>query len=257
MPATGAIARTATNIRSGAKSPVSGIIHAVFLLLFILLLAPLASFIPLACLSAVLIVVAWNMSEVGKFIHLFNAPAGDRLVLVSTFLLTVLVDLNVAIEVGVVLSAVLFMHRMANAVQIQTHNPILQEDEDDLIETGPVTENMDLADRIVSFQLNGPFFFGAAERLIETLGRVGETPEVIILQMRDVPFIDATGCTALSAFVRVTHKSGAYVILCQANDSVQKTLLKMHVVDPKENIEFAENFYKAYEVALKKRSTCS
>jgi SulP family sulfate permease len=250
MPATGAIARTATNIRSGAKSPISGMIHALSLLMFILFLAPLASFVPLACLSAILIIVAWNMSEIGKFIHLFRAPMGDRLVLVSTFLLTVMVDLNLAIEVGVVLSAVLFMHRMANAVQIQTHGQIIQQDEDDMVTKPSASRNMPLAEGVFSFQLNGPFFFGATERLIEALGRTGEKPKVIILQMRDVPFIDATGCTALSAFVDKTNAADVWVIMSGVNVGVAKTLSKMKVTEQKQNIKYTKNFHEAYKLSL-------
>jgi sulfate permease, SulP family len=250
MPATGAIARTATNIRSGAKSPVSGIIHALSLLIFIWFLAPLASYIPLACLSAVLMIVAWNMSEFNKFIHLFKAPMGDRLVLVLTFLLTVLVDLNVAIEVGVVLSSVLFMHRMANAVQVQTHAQLIQEDMDDFSEGQRQSNNMDLPEGVLSYQLNGPIFFGAAERLIETLGRIGTKPKVVILQMRDVPFVDATGCTALSAFVKKLFESGVWLILSGANSSVIHTLNKMKVTEGNQNIKFSKNFYDAHQRAL-------
>jgi len=250
MPATGAIARTATNIRSGAKSPISGIVHAVSLLLFILFLAPLAFYIPLACLSAILIVVAWNMSEIDKFIHLFRAPMGDRLVLVSTFLLTVLVDLNLAIEVGVVLSAVLFMHRMANAVKIQTHGQIIQQDEDELTRNIKSSKNMPLPEGVFSFQLNGPFFFGATERLIEALGRTGETPKVIILQMRDVPFIDATGCTALASFVDKTNAANVWVIMSGVGKGVVKTLSQMKVTEHKANIKFTKNFHEAYKLSL-------
>ena len=131
MPATGAIARTATNIRSGARSPIAGMMHAVFLLLFMLVLAPLAVYVPLASLAAVLVVVAWNMSEVHKFRHLMRAPLGDRAVLLVTFALTVLVDLTVAIEVGVVLAAILFMHRMAEVASVRQGAPFLEEDVDD------------------------------------------------------------------------------------------------------------------------------
>lgn len=243
MPATGAIARTATNIRSGAKSPISGIIHAVSLLAFILFLAPLASYIPLACLSAILMVVAWNMSEIGKFIHLFKAPVGDRLVLVATFLLTVLVDLNVAIEVGVVASAILFMHRMANAVEVQTHGHIIQKDQDDA--TNADMSFPPLPEGVVSYHLNGPFFFGAAERMIEALVRSGQKPNVIILDMRDVPFIDATGCSALSAFVERTRIGGVWLILSRANDNVVQTLTDMKVTKDKPHIKFTPSFTEA------------
>ena len=137
MPATGAIARTATNIRSGARSPVAGMLHAVFVLAFMLVAAPLASFVPLASLAAVLVVVAWNMSEIGKFKHQLRAPMGDRVVLVLTFALTVLVDLTVGDPVGVLLAAILFMHRMAEAVAVQHGATLPTEDFDDMAPRAP------------------------------------------------------------------------------------------------------------------------
>ena len=249
LPATGAIARTATNIRSGAYSPVAGMVHALALLIFIIMLAPLAGYIPLACLSAILMVVAWNMSEFDTFIHLFKAPFGDRIVLLATFTLTVLVDLNLAIEVGFVLSAVLFMHRMANAVNVQTHQEIIQEDCDDLGDMELQPNTMSLPQGVISYQFNGPFFFGAAERLIETLNRTGETPNVVILQMRDVPFIDATGCTALSIFINQSMKSGIWLIFASCNAAVRQTLEKMNSASTKPNIHFAKTFYEATETA--------
>lgn len=249
MPATGAIARTATNIRSGAHSPVAGMIHAFVLLVFVIVLAPLAAYIPLACLSAILMVVAWNMSEFDKFIHLFKAPIGDRIVLLSTFLLTVLVDLNLAIEVGFVLSAVLFMHRMANAVSVQTHQDIIQQDWDDYDPSHPEPEMTPLPRGVISYQFNGPFFFGAAERLIETLNRTGETPNVIILQMREVPFIDSTGSAALSIFLNQSMRSGIWVIFARCNQNVQLTLEKMNATSKKPNIIFATTFTEAFELA--------
>lgn len=248
MPATGAIARTATNIRSGAKTPVSGVLHAIFLLGFVLFFAPLAGYIPLACLSAVLMVVAWNMSEFHKFIHLFRSPLGDRLVLICTFCLTVLVDLNLAIEVGVVFSAILFMHRMANAVVTQTQSLLIQQDEDDLAPR-PVKTNLPLSGTVQCFQFNGPFFFGAAERLVEVLSRTGTAPRGLVLQMRDVPFIDATGCAALASFLDIASHNGTIVYFCEANAEVTKTMTKMHIGEQRPNVCFCESFEKALKSA--------
>jgi len=245
IPATGAIARTATNIRSGAHSPVAGMIHSLALLAFVLFFAPLASFIPLSCLSAVLMIVAWNMSEFDKFIHLFKAPIGDRIVLIATFLLTVLVDLNLAIEVGFVLSAVLFMHRMANAVEVETHINIIQDDEDDDSENLSSDDATRLPDGVLSYQFNGPFFFGAAERLIDTLGRTGKTPDIIILQMHDVPFIDATGCSALATFIQKSMHSGVWLIFSGGNSNVLNTLEKMNSLTRKPNIKISDTFTEA------------
>jgi len=251
LPATGAIARTATNIRSGAYSPVAGIIHVLVLLVFILILAPLCAHIPLACLSAILMIVAWNMSEFDKFIHLFKAPIGDQFVLLVTFLLTVLVDLNLAIEVGFVLSAVLFMHRMANAVNVQTHQDIIENDLDDFDSADLPPNTPALPQGVISYQFNGPFFFGAAERLIETLNRTGTPPNVIILQMRDVPFIDSTGSTALSTFINQSMRSGVWLIFACCNDTTLQTLEKMNKASAKPNIQFSNSFHEAVTIATK------
>ena len=184
MPATGAIARTATNIRSGARSPISGMLHAVFLLAFMMLLAPLASYVPLAALAAVLIMVAWNMSEVEHFARLLRAPLGDRLVLIATFGLTVLVDLTVAIQVGVVLASVLFMHRMSDVVTVQHGGKVIDEDADDFQPSAGEHEDQrsDLPAGVEVFRLNGPLFFGVASRLADVLGRIGLPPKVFILR---------------------------------------------------------------------------
>lgn len=249
LPATGAIARTATNIRSGAYSPLAGMIHALILLAFVLILGPLCAYIPLACLSAILMVVAWNMSEFDKFIHLFKAPVGDRFVLLVTFLLTILVDLNLAIEVGFVLSTVLFTHRMANAVYVQTHQNVIQDDLDDLESEDTYLKAPALPQGIISYQFSGPFFFGAAERLIETLNRTGAIPNVIILQMRDVPFIDSTGSTALSTFINHSMKSGVWLIFSCCNSTVHLTLEKMNKASAKPNIQFCKTFDQAVDIA--------
>ena len=171
LPATGAIARTATNIRSGARSPVAGILHAVFLLIFMLVAAPLMAYVPLASLAAVLVIVAWNMSEIDKFRHLMSAPMGDRLVLLVTFALTVLVDLTVAIQVGVVLGAVLFMHRMAEAVMVQKGVDFLQEDVDDALVPAPDFSHRALPEGVEMLSLRGPLFFGAAQAARRCAGR--------------------------------------------------------------------------------------
>ncbi|SMH46320.1 SulP family inorganic anion transporter [Azospirillum agricola] len=215
LPATGAIARTATNIRSGARSPLAGMLHAVFLLAFMLALAPLASFVPLASLAAVLVVVAWNMSEVERFRHLMSAPLADRAALLLTFGLTVLVDLTVAIEVGVVVAALAFMHRMAQAVEIQSQVRLIDEDADDFDRpAGDVYDpRTDLPDGVVLFRITGPFFFGVATRLSEVLDQIGPPPKIFILDLRAVPLIDATGVGALSDLVEHCRRTETAVIL--------------------------------------------
>ncbi len=231
MPATGAIARTVTNIRSGARTPIAGILHAVFVLLFMMLAAPLAAFIPLAALAAVLTIVAWNMSEIPRFRHLMKAPFGDRVILLLTFGLTVMVDLTVAIEVGVVLAAVLFMHRMSQAVAVEKHTPLVDEDQDDFVRGPTEDKRRGLPAGVELFELRGPFFFGVAQSLTETLDELGRTPRGFVILMRDVPLIDATGVGALSTLIARSAKLGTRVVLVGAQPNVLRTLREMHVLD--------------------------
>jgi SulP family sulfate permease len=217
IPATGAIARTATNIRAGAKTPLSGMLHAVFLLLFMYLLAPLAGIIPLAALAAVLVVVAWNMSEIGHFRRLLRAPPGDRVVLVLTFLLTVFVDITVAIGVGVVLASLLFMQRMAGATKVQGSPDAA------MAET-------QLPGGAVMFRIDGPFFFGSAQRLNDVLDNIGAAPKAFILGMDEVPLIDASGAHALEDFIGKCRARGTKVILVGVSPEVRGVLDGMGIV---------------------------
>ncbi|HKQ83561.1 MAG TPA: sulfate permease [Steroidobacteraceae bacterium] len=230
LPATGAIARTATNVRSGAHSPIAGILHAAFLLIFMLLLAPLLTYVPLASLAAVLVIVAWNMSEIDRFRHLLRAPLGDRSVLVLTFLLTVLVDLTVAISVGVVLAAMLFMHRMAEAVAIRSHTPLIDRDTDDFnAPRAEYTGRAELPRGVEAFELRGPFFFGVANRLGDVLDRIGRPPKVFILDLEHVPLIDATGVSALREFIERCRRHDTAVLLAHVNPDVRSMLASMEV----------------------------
>ena len=233
LPATGALARTATNIRSGARTPVAGILHAVFLLLFMLLLAPLASFVPLAGLAAVLVIVAWNMSEMHRFRALLAAPMGDRIVLLLTFGLTIAVDLTVAIEVGVVLAAILFMHRMSEVAAMGPAGAsIIQEDIDDFA-VGAVNgddQRASLPPGVEVFQLRGPLFFGVASRFSDVIDRIGKTPRVFILRMREVPMVDGTGASRLKVFVDQSRRNGAAVILAGLQPQPLEVLRHMDVI---------------------------
>jgi len=250
LPATGAIARTATNIRAGARSPVAGMLHALFLLLFVLLLSKLITFIPLAALAAVLFMVAWNMSERDRFLHLLRAPLGDRVVLLLTFGLTVLVDLTVAIEVGVVLASVLFMHRMAEAVAIQSHQPLIEKDVDDLAQPrgDRYTQRNSLPPDVEMFELRGPFFFGVANRLGEVLDRIGKPPRIFILRMREVPMIDATGSNALSEFIQRCERHKTLVMLCDVQPIVLATLEQMGVTH-RSGVQLVSDFETAVKAA--------
>jgi SulP family sulfate permease len=247
LPATGAIARTATNIRSGARSPIAGMLHAGFLLLFILLLAPLISYVPLAALAAVLVVVAWNMSEIDRFRYLMRAPTGDRLVLILTFALTVMVDITVAISVGVVLAAMLFMHRMAEAVAIQNRSPLIERDVDDYQrDEEEYTRRLRLPRGVEVFELRGPLFFGVANRLNDALDQIGPMPMAFILIFRDVPLIDATGVSALEEFLTRCRRHNTAVWLVEMSDPVKNLLSSMHVL--KSDVRAADSFDEALQM---------
>lgn len=246
MPATGAIARTATNVKSGARSPIAGMLHAVFVLLFMLVLAPLAVYVPLASLGAVLVIVAWNMSEVHKFRHLMRAPLGDRAVLILTFGLTVMVDLTVAIEVGVVLAAILFMHRMAEVVSVQQGIRLIEEDVDDFARPRTdYTQRASLPQDVEVFQLRGPLFFGSAGRLADVLDTIGTPPRVFILRMREVPMIDASGVAALGDFVERCKVHGTIVIAAGVQPSLRSVLSSMGFDGSQPSLRFADSFEAA------------
>jgi SulP family sulfate permease len=230
LPATGAIARTATNVRAGARSPLSGVFHAVFLLAFMLLLAPILSHIPLAALAGVLLIVAWNMAEIDAFRHLLRGPLGDRLVLLITFALTVMFDLTIAIEVGVVLAAFLFMHRMSQVVQVDQHVDLIDEDEDDLARPAGADMRAQLPPGVEAFQVSGPLFFAVANRLDEVLDQLYTAPKVFILRLRRVPLIDASGVTALRQFLDRAHKQGIRVILSGLQAQPRAVLTQMQTL---------------------------
>ncbi len=206
IPATGAIARTATNIKSGGTTPLAGVVHAATLLLIMICFGRWATLIPMATLAAILMVVAYHMSEWRYFVKLFKSPKSDVFVLLFTFFLTVFVDLTIAIEAGVVLSAVLFMNRMANATVIRRRT------------TDMAPDPHSLKDRLVPhgvevFEIQGPFFFGAANRFKDTLQIVGKTPKVLIIRCRHILFIDATALHALEELVDKTLKEGTTLLL--------------------------------------------
>ncbi len=212
--ATGAIARTATSIRNGATSPLAGIVHTVFLLLVILLLAPWAAHIPLAALAAILFFVAWNMADFPHVRRLLRtAPLADRFLLLITFLLTVFVDLVVAVNVGVVLAALLFMRRMAESVRIEQE--AFDDDSD---------EDIKLPKSVLVYRVEGPFFFGAAEKLESTLERVQLDVETVVIRLGRVPFMDATGIHTLTEIIQRFRHRRVRVILCGIHDELRITL---------------------------------
>ncbi|WP_181702812.1 SulP family inorganic anion transporter [Chthonobacter albigriseus] len=231
ISATGAIARTATNIRSGGRTPVAGMLHAVFLLLFMAVAAPLLGYVPLAALSAILLIVAWNISELHHIRHILTtASIGDRFVLVGTFVLTVAVDLTVGIEFGVVTAAILFMHRMAEAVEIETHDKLIEDDQAD--EHRAKDPNAGIPSDVVVYRISGPFFFGATQRVTSILERIGKPPRVLILDLAAVPFIDSTAGASLHSFVGKARGQGTQLVLAGARPHVRADLIRIGIAEP-------------------------
>jgi SulP family sulfate permease len=250
LPATGAIARTATNIRSGARSPVAGMLAALFVLLLTLTLAPLAAYVTMASLAAVLVVVAWNMAEVERFRYLLRGPVGDRAVLLTTFALTVAIDLTVAIEVGVVLASMLFMYRMSEVAVFGTGS-VIEEDQDDFARPdSDVYRQRDALPRGVEvFQLRGPLFFGSASRLADALDAIGGLPQVFILRMREVPMIDASAAVRLRDLVARAARHGTDVIFSGLQQQPAEILRQMAVLDGAAHVHRATDFAAATALA--------
>ena len=225
IPVTGTIARTATNIRSGAVGPISGMLHSLFLFLFMLVAAPLAGFLPLAALGAVLAVVAWNMAEREDFILLLRSSRGDRIVLLTTFLLTVFVDLTTGIAVGVVLGAFVFLHRMAESVEVQGHGQLIVDDEPDDYSDTRAYDPAAFSDRdIVVYRISGAFFFGATAAESGALERIGR-PRVFVLDFSDVPMVDSTGAKTLKRLAEKLALTGTLIFITGASLKVRRSLL--------------------------------
>ncbi|HJV41005.1 SulP family inorganic anion transporter [Caulobacter sp.] len=225
MPATGAIARTATSIRAGARSPVAGMAHAVFLLLFMLLAAPLMRFVPLAALAATLMIVAFNMAELHRFAALLRASNGERAILLATFGLTVLVDLTLAIEVGMVLAAFVFMHRMAQLAEVKHGEGPIALDGLEGDSREPYAPNFGLPDDVAVITFRGALFFGSASLVKDALEDVAGRKRCYILRLEDTPMVDPTGAFALADLLRRTLADGE-VILCGASRQVLRDLLR-------------------------------
>jgi SulP family sulfate permease len=213
MPATGAIARTATNVKNGGRTPVAGMTHAITLLVITLFFGRWAGLIPLATLAAILVVVAFHMSEWRTFVSEFRAPKSDVAVLLTTFLLTVLVDLTVAIEVGMVLAAFLFMRRMAEVTNISVLTHEFTDPVDDFEHDPNAVRRRVIPEGVQVYEITGPFFFGAAEMFKDRVGRIAGKPKVLIIRMRHVPAIDSTGLHALRDLARRSQKEGTLVVL--------------------------------------------
>lgn len=249
LPATGAIARTATNIRAGGRSPVAGMLHAAFLLVFMLLLTPWMRYVPLAALAAVLLVVAWNMSEYQHFRHTMSAPKGDRLVLLLTFFLTVFFDLTIAIEAGIVTAAFVFMFRMADAFEVSSGIKLIDENGDDRASGADPTQRARLPEGVEAFQISGPLFFGAASRLDELLDQFFEPPQVFILRMRLVPIIDASGIHALKTLLDRCRRRGIVLIISGLQAQPRQVVRKMGLDLHEGGLHFVADFESALQLA--------
>ena len=230
---TGTIARTATNIRAGAHGPVSGVLHALFLLLFILVAAPLASFIPLASLAGVLAIVAWNMIEKHAIATLLRASRGDAAVLLVTFLLTIFRDLLEAIVVGFALGSVLFIQRMSKTTAIATHSPFVSEDRADGTTGGGASDISSTTDPdIMIYRITGVFFFGAAASIGSVLDRIGDTHRALIIDFAAVPFLDSTAANTIAGLARKTRGRGIEVILTGTSHDLRRELFAHGIKPP-------------------------
>jgi len=219
LPATGAIARTATNIRSGAQTPVAGIVHALTLLAVLLVAAPLASYIPMSVLAAILVIVAWNMGEWREIPDLLKLSLADIAVWVVTFTLTVLADLTVAVEVGMVLATALFIRKV---VQTTTVTEVTDED----VEDGRVhvLQDKQIPEYVAIFRIHGPFLFGATDKLDDVIARLPELPPIVIVRLRNMTAIDGTGLRALEDLSDRMRASGRTLLLCGAREQPRRLM---------------------------------
>lgn len=246
IPATGAIARTATNIKSGAKTPVSAIIHCIFLLLVLLFVGRWAALIPMATLSAVLVLVAYNMSGWREFAHLLKSPRGDIAVLFITFLLTVFIELTVAIQVGVLLAGFLFLQKMSNETHVDLITENLKDEDESEIRD---ISNLHIPNGVEVFEIYGSLFFGAVSQFKDSIRVVADKPKVLILRMRNVLTIDASGIHILEELIQETKENGCVLIFSAVAPNVFKVMKKSGFIEEVGKENFAKDIYKALEIA--------
>ena len=222
IPCTGAIARTMTNINNGGRTPVAGIIHAAVLLVIFLVLMPFAAYIPMSCLAVVLVIVSYNMSGWRTFMQLMKNPKSDIIVLFMTFFLTVIFDLTVAIEVGLLVACLLFMRRMAETTQIK----VIADEIDPNDETDAVVheEHLIIPEGVEVYEINGPYFFGIANKFEELMATMNDHPKVRVIRMRRVPFIDSTGIHNLQNLCEMSHREGTHIVLSGVTPNVYNVL---------------------------------
>ena len=247
IPATGAIARTMTNINNGGKTPVAGIIHAVVLMLIYFFLMPYASYIPMACLAGVLVMVSYNMSGWRSIRQMLRNPKSDVIVLALTFVLTVIFDLTIAIEVGIILACFLCMRRMAETTQVSVLTEEIDPNEDSEFNHLNL-EHLNIPERVEVYEIDGPYFFGVASKFDDIMSRMKEKPRVRIIRMRKVPFIDSTGIHNLTNLIEQSHRSGISVVLSGVNPSVREVLEKNKFPEYIGNHNICSNINEALEI---------
>ena len=248
IPATGAIARTMTNVNNGGKSPIAGIIHAIVLLFILLFLIPLTKHIPMACLAGVLIIVAYNMSEWRTFRSLLKNPKSDVVVLLVTFFLTVIINLTIAIEIGLLIAMLLFMRRVAETSNISVVTNELNMKSD--VEKTADNDKLILPKGVEVYEIEGPFFFGIANKFDESMKQIGkEKPIIRIIRMRKVPFMDSTGLHNLESLYRLSAKDNIQLVLSGVNDNIKKLLNKSGLASKIGNNNICSNINDALETA--------
>ncbi len=245
IPATGAIARTMTNINNGGRTPVAGIVHAFVLLLIFLFLMPLAQYIPMACLAGVLVVVSYGMSGWRSFLAMTRNPKSDVTVLLLTFFLTIIFDLTVAIEFGLICACLLFMRRMSETTDVKAIYDEIDLNEDADMERGNL-EHLTIPEDVEVYEINGPYFFGAGNRFEDIMARYGKRPKVRIIRMRKVPFIDSTGLHNLENMCLMSQKEGITIVLSGVNEKVDSVLRRNNF----EKLLGAENICNHIDLAL-------
>jgi len=245
IPATGAIARTMTNINNGGRTPVAGIVHAFVLLLIFLFLMPLAQYIPMACLAGVLVVVSYGMSGWRSFLAMTRNPKSDVTVLLLTFFLTIIFDLTVAIEFGLICACLLFMRRMSETTDVKAIYDEIDLNEDADMERGNL-EHLTIPEDVEVYEINGPYFFGAGNRFEDIMARYGKRPKVRIIRMRKVPFIDSTGLHNLENMCLMSQKEGITIVLSGVNAKVDSVLRRNNF----EQLLGAENICNHIDLAL-------
>ncbi len=255
IPATGAIARTVANIKNGGRTPIAGMVHAVTLLLIMIIFMPLAKMIPLTSLAAVLIVVAYNMSEWREFKELFKSPKSDVIVLLATFLITVIIDLVKAVEIGIVLASFLFIKRMSEVSSFNITKMDASEESDNGTNFDFIKESKKIqtTDRIQIYEINGPFFFGAADKFLEAINSLGSRTDILVIRMRYVPMMDATALHAFKRMINMCNNKKIKILISGINEQPFNVLKKAEII----KVIGEENFFEEVDEAIKIAATIS